>query len=904
MSALLLPLASFVLGSAAAAQPAPSLPELRSALASMEEHRPAGIAEGTLTSIDYLLDISERIDGSFSAQSARYRTQAARFLEQVRAGHEPYPDQRGILCNRGYRSALSTITQGYAIYIPPTYDPSRSYPLMVALHGGSSNGNLFLGVVLGNNMDWERYGQFLWNEFRPLWSPDWIVVAPDGFGQVMWRWMGEQDVLDVIADVKRHYNVDHDRVVLGGLSNGGVGAYSIGTRHASEFSVVQAMAAAPSWIQYTRMAMRPEERIALVRVSALDLIENSLNTDFRYYHGRQDEGPMRPAFVEELTRRVRELQLPARGAFFDLGHDILYAVHRHGRVYDQLAEVRRNRRPSEVRVVTGDYRANRQHWVTVTRIDRYPALARVRAVVDQGGAALAVETDNTVGIAIELRDAPLTTDISRITIDGTVIYDGPRAHLGHVVNAVKSAAGWHLGFPDERPGTLVKHPGLGGPLTDAYFGSMIHVYGTQNADHTDALRSAAEQGSRGWPLWLWNFRQPVVADTDVTSEMMRSATVVLYGSDGDNSVLERIESQLPIRIERDAVVVGEQRFAGRDVGVRFIYPNPLAPDSYVMVQGAVQPSGVVAGRNLPDFLPDYLVYDGRTTRNRARLVTGPNRALAMGYFDRHWQLAPVGSGADDTTAPDAPSFDGGMPDVPLLPIPEAPPLPRTRTFLAPETDPAGAIAREIAIRARAFKNFRAEIPGATWTVDRRARWSIRSQADCYEDLRAQGIAARPAAPQPTPVPAPVELLGPVGGVWFRSTHEDRPLVVACELAARLPALAEILTRHGVHGVDVMSSYRTEPTVSFHTMGMALDMARFWTDHGWMSVEHDFEATPASETCAAPTPQTSHGRRLLRIACDLARSRRFSSILTPNYNEGHRDHFHIDIRPDDPRVFVR
>ena len=121
---------------------------------------------------------------------------------------------------------------------------------MIVLHGGSSNGNLFLGVVLGNNMNWKEYDIHLWDRYEPRWSPPWIVAAPDGYGQVLWRWMGEQDVLDVIADISQHYNVDADRVVLSGLSNGGVGAYAIGTRHASRFSVVQAIAGSPSWIQY------------------------------------------------------------------------------------------------------------------------------------------------------------------------------------------------------------------------------------------------------------------------------------------------------------------------------------------------------------------------------------------------------------------------------------------------------------------------------------------------------------------------------------------------------------------------------------------------------------------------------------------------------------------------------
>jgi hypothetical protein len=156
----------------------------------------------------------------------------------------------------------------------------------------------------------------------------------------------------------------------------------------------------------------------------------------------------------------------------------------------------------------------------------------------------------------------------------------------------------------------------------------------------------------------------------------------------------------------------------------------------------------------------------------------------------------------------------------------------------------------------------------------------------------------------TPVPTPVELSGRVDGVWFRTTHEERALIVSCELALRLPVLARILRRHGVLGVDVMSDYRDRPRSSFHTMGLALDLARFWTRRGVLSVPDHFLETPGFRTCQAPRPGNSAARTLLAIACELAKSRKFSTILTPNYNVGHRDHFHIDIRPDDPRIFLR
>ncbi|MBC7170834.1 MAG: hypothetical protein H5U40_00315, partial [Polyangiaceae bacterium] len=385
---------------------APSVDELRARLHAARAATPATVPDGTLVSIEHLITTASEIEARHPTAAPLWRRRAGRYLDAVAAGRDPYVEEAGKITNRGYRSPVSTRLQGYAIYLPPGYDPSREYPLYIALHGGSSNGNLFLGVVLGNNMDWLTYSQHLYDEYTPRWTPDWIVVAPTGFGQMLWRWMAERDVLDVIADVERHYNVDPERVVLGGLSNGGVGAYTIGSRNASRFSVVQAMAGAPSWIYFAGGGSASVEvRKELSRYSAMELAENLTNTDFRFYHGRTDPGPMRPAFIDGFVERLREKGLPSQLTWYATGHDILYLVHRHGNIYERLAPTRRNGKPAEVRLVTGDYRANRQHWVTATRITKYPDLARIDAKVDDE--AVRVVTENVTAFALDLRDAPV-----------------------------------------------------------------------------------------------------------------------------------------------------------------------------------------------------------------------------------------------------------------------------------------------------------------------------------------------------------------------------------------------------------------------------------------------------------------------------------------------------------------
>jgi predicted esterase len=896
---------------------APSETEaLRAQLAELRKTASGSIPEGAFESIAYQLDIAERIEGSYQPQSVAWRQRAERFLKLAREGTDPIVAQHGKILMRGYQSPISLERQGYAIYIPPEYDPAKRYPMLIALHGGSANGNLFLGVVLGNNMNWKQYPKHLWDEYEPRWSPDWIVVAPDGFGQVMWRWMGEQDVLDVIDDVQKHYSVDPDRIVFSGLSNGGVGAYTIGMRHAWRFAAVLAIAGAPSWLQYAGGSQSALDQTLLHPVSGMSLVENAINTDFRYYHGRTDTGPMRPAYVEELGRVIRETGVPFQEKWYDMGHDLLYVVHRHGKIYEQLADVRRKRRPKEVRVVTGDYRANRQHWVTVTRFERYPELARVRAVAKD--AAIDVETSNTRALALHLHEAPVANDGKlTIRIDGNEAYAGPRAALGHIIHLVRDATGWRTGFPDDGD-RLAKRPGSMGPITDAYFGGLLHVYGTANPEHTDALREAAERGAKGWPLWLWRVKQKVLADTEVTDELMRSHHVVLYATSGSNKLLERMKGKLPVTIAPDAVVLGGKRFEQKGVGVKLIYPNPIAPERYVIVQGAPTPAAVAAGHNLPDFLPDYVVYDAASTKTRPRLLF-PKRAgpPAQGFFGPDWKLPPAARPAARPAAQPAaqPGEGGGEPPgpdagaradaaMPLLPIPPSPKRPaRPKRFTASADTPTGIAAREIARRARSFPNFRGQTPGGRWQVEPKSMWSIRNQDECTAALRNASIRATPwRMPLTTPVPSPVELTSRVEGVWFRMAHAERPLLVACEMAARLPALARILKRHGVRGVDVMSSYRETPRSSFHTFGLALDLFRFWTLKDAWSVERDFRETPAQRTCDAPRTGSRAARALLDIACRAADH--FSTVLTPNYNEGHRDHFHLDIRPDDPRRFVR
>ena len=931
-----------------------SVSDLLAEVETMRRSRPSpAVTDGVLDSIQYHLETARKIARA-QPQARQWTERAARYVDEAKRGRNPFHGARGEITSRGYRSRVSTTIQGYGVYLPRNFDPSRRYPLVAILHGGSSNHNLFLGVVMGNNMRWTDYPQHLYDMYRAHWDADWIIVTPEGFGQVMWRWMGERDVLDVIEDAKREYPIDEERVVLNGISNGGVGTWNIGLRHAWRFSAVVPMAGAPGWRQYSGGPRVPYEDPLLRAQSGIDLSENAINTHLRYFHGTADPGPMRPQYVRTFTETIRPTGVPFREVWFEAGHDILYMTHKRGKMLRDLESIRRNRRPTEVRLVTGDYRAARQHWLEVGRIDDYPVRARLRARVASPG-NVEIEVRNASVLALHRDDVPFGADQTSVTIEGQRAYSGAVSSLPTVAWFHRTAGSWRLGYPVPARDSDVKRPGLSGPITDAYHDRMVHVYGTQDAAATDALQRAARTGARGWPLWLWAVNQEVVADTAVTEAMMRDATLVLYGTPGSNSVLERMRERLPIRVEAGAVVVGAERFDRPDVGTRFIAPNPLAPTRYVIVQAGLSTGAVQAGHRLPDFVPDYVVYDGSSTRTRPRLVVSSRRPLAAGFFDGRWSISrPAGTGDD---APTPGSGAAGVPsgagtdatavhaktrrrrhlrppprrpedaDDPAVAeamraAPPRPPLPPQYTG----RDGAWTQAREIRRRVPTFLNFRAAIGYGTWRVDESAVWRIRRARECRQSARAAGVRFvmhRATDDGPTdvrPTPAPLYLSSsPIHGIRF-SQYLGR-ILISCELASRLPRMAEILAPLDVDAVMVASSYRDQPRSSFHTFGMALDIARFRVrtpltgpdgrTSRLLTVETDFVVTPNQRTCdpAFLRPDSLHGtnergRRLLQIACALHDSGIFASVLTPNYNEGHRDHFHLDVRPDDPRLFIR
>ena len=126
---------------------------------------------------------------------------------------------------------------GFSVYVPEYYTPERAWPLVMALHGGSSNGR-----------------GFLWSWLRDARSLGAILVAPTATGNTSnrstsnksasnkstWALMGEDsdtpNLARILDSVRSRWNIDPTRLLLTGMSDGGTFCYVTGLEAASPFT--------------------------------------------------------------------------------------------------------------------------------------------------------------------------------------------------------------------------------------------------------------------------------------------------------------------------------------------------------------------------------------------------------------------------------------------------------------------------------------------------------------------------------------------------------------------------------------------------------------------------------------------------------------------------------------------
>jgi acetyl esterase/lipase len=111
----------------------------------------------------------------------------------------------------------------YAVTVPASYDPSRRYQVRFQLHGG----------VMGRSTNQPRNS----GDIGALAGAEQFYVIPYGWTDA--PWWSEDQVLNmnaIVDTLKRTYNIDENRIVVSGVSDGATGAYYLAMRETTPFA--------------------------------------------------------------------------------------------------------------------------------------------------------------------------------------------------------------------------------------------------------------------------------------------------------------------------------------------------------------------------------------------------------------------------------------------------------------------------------------------------------------------------------------------------------------------------------------------------------------------------------------------------------------------------------------------
>ncbi|MGV3657472.1 MAG: alpha/beta hydrolase-fold protein [Chitinophagaceae bacterium] len=508
--------------------------------------------------------------------------------------------------------------QPYGLYLPPGYDSRKKYPLVIMLHGAGSNHRLALRRVFGKSnapgeTDVEATCYF------PEWKDvDYIVASPLARGTAGYQGIPEKDVYDVLADVKKRFSVDTNRIYLTGLSMGGGGTLWLGLSRPDIWAAIAPVCPAPP------------------RGTEL-LMPNALHVPVYFFHG--DADPVVP--VEGTRNWVKNLKESGARVLYDeykdVQHDSWVPAYADGKIFNWFDTIRRNPYPGTVRFVTSQYRYNKAYWVTMDAFTPGTP-AQIEADFTKPN-VMRIQTKGLDAFTLHIAKHPQYKkgEALDVTIDGKNL----KATPADAVHFVKEKEKWIQA--KTQPAALAKQKGAEGPLQAAFADRHVYVYGTRDNPAAGelqkrmqlALHAANWSAYRGEFLGRIQFYPRVMADKEVRPSDLQSSHLILFGTRETNSIIHQYSAQLPMHLDSSAA---------NSHGLFYVYPlngKYVAVSSGLPWWEGVQQQGF-------SFVPPaqgslYTLKDFIFFKASARQI------ITDGFFNNQWQLPVTNAQAMATT---------------------------------------------------------------------------------------------------------------------------------------------------------------------------------------------------------------------------------------------------------------
>lgn len=522
-----------------------------------------------------------------------------------------------------YRDDVDGSTQYCRAYLPQDYAAGKRSPLILSLHGFNPANPEYIDWWLVD----ERH-----NPIANTRST--ILIEVHGRGNAQYLGIGDRDVMRCLAEAKKRFAVDDDRVYLTGDSMGGHGTWAIASRHPDLFA-----AAAPifgGWdFRITNVSapvdmpkpQSPLEAFSFERSSSFSNAENLLHVPLLVTHGDSD----RVVHVENSRHAVRLLQR--------WGYDVQYHempgwghedLNQRAVIADWLLSHKRVAAPTTVRLRSAGLEGASAYWVRVRAFEAPAEVIRVMAEVIEPG-VIRIDSSNVAALDLALPDS----------------LRGKRDVLSVVWNGQSQEVAVRNGIVQlgSAPATgLSKRVGLEGPLPAVIATPFAVVTGTISSDAQmrEIVQGHADLLARQWRNWQ---HQPLrmIKDTKLTAADEKAYSLILLGGPDANAVTRRLARKLPFNASAKAITVDGRDWQLTDAVLQAIYPSPVAADRYVYVVAATSPAGMYFWKpqlvnftaGFPITMFDWVIQDGR--RPPAGTFDPAAAYVAAGVFDGSWR---------------------------------------------------------------------------------------------------------------------------------------------------------------------------------------------------------------------------------------------------------------------------
>lgn len=556
-------------------------------------------------------------------------------FERARAlaeGKAPWLSATGLVV-RAYVSKIDGSIQPYGLVVPASYGNSQQlHRLDVWLHGRDNH------LTELKFIDERERSP---GEFTP---PDTLVMHPYGRYCNAFKFAGEVDVLEALEHARSQYAVDDRRVSIRGFSMGGAGVWHLAVHHPALWAGAAPGAGFAETEEYSGILRRqPElpwyERTLWHWYDATDFAANLFHCPTIAYSG-------------EIDKQKQAADIMAR-AMKEEGLDLVHLIgpktgHKYepatkltlSRRFDAVLGEPKNLLPDELRFTTWTLRYPRAYWIALEGLEHHWRRARVQASV-AGEHSLRLETANVSALTVNPLPVNANSDGKlTVEVDGQALtvakQEFDRADGNDSLRLVKRDGRWRAESL-ERPGPIRKRPGLQGPIDDAFLDRFIMVRPTATPLHERTGDWVQARLADALVQWRAKFRGDAIVkdDVDVTAEEMATSHLILWGDPQSNRLIGRILSDLPLEWDAEALRLGTHEAATADHVPILIYPNPLQPDRYVVLNSGFTFSE--AGRQSNALqtpkLPDWAIL----AANEGKANSDVGQVMAAGFFDENWR---------------------------------------------------------------------------------------------------------------------------------------------------------------------------------------------------------------------------------------------------------------------------